>query len=193
MDVDSDRGEVVLDDLGCPWTAGFEDAEELGVVVAAAGEASCAGDVGDERVDVAVAIPRLAGRDVHLGGRRDGGEAAAVRCECASVDGVAGRAAHARAREQRTAGVQVEVVDSERAVDEVALPPARGRGGVRAVEALEPGALPGGDVRSRSRASTPRSARPCVGRRRRPRSAAAGAGGPRGSWGFGAGRSLVRA
>src|SRR5436309_5179400 len=71
MDVDSDRGEVVLDDLGCPWTAGFEDAIEFSVVVAA-GEASCAGDVGDERVDVAVAIPRLAGRDVHLGGRRGG-------------------------------------------------------------------------------------------------------------------------
>ncbi len=62
VDVDPDRGEVVLDDLGCLRAAALEDAVELGVVVAAAGEASCAGEVGDERVDVGVAVARHAGR-----------------------------------------------------------------------------------------------------------------------------------
>ena len=69
-----------------------------------------------------------------------------VAASALSVDGVAGRAAHARAREERTPGVQVEVVDRERAVDEVALPPAAGGGAVRAVEAFEPRAFPGGDA-----------------------------------------------
>ena len=62
VDVDPDRGEVVLDDLGCPRAAAFEDAVELGFVVAGAGEASCPGEVGDERVDVGVAEARHAGR-----------------------------------------------------------------------------------------------------------------------------------
>ena len=114
-----------------------------------------------------VAVARQARRDAHLGGSRGGGEAAAGRCERASVDGVAGRAAHARAREERTPGVQVEVVDRGRAVDEVALPPARRprrcarRRGVRAARFPRRGRR-----RSRSRALTPRSGRPGVTRRR---------------------------
>ena len=111
VDVDPDRGEVVLDDLGCLRAAALEDAVELCGAVAPPGEASCAGEVGDERVDVDVAVARKARRDPHLGGSRGGAEAAASRCERASVDGVAGRAAHALAREERTPGVEVEVVD----------------------------------------------------------------------------------
>ena len=48
VDVDPDCGELVLDDLGRPRAAAVEGAVELGVVVAAAREACCGGEVGDE-------------------------------------------------------------------------------------------------------------------------------------------------
>ena len=74
VDVDADRGEVVLDDLRDarpgPRPAAVEPAVELGVVVAAAGEPSRLGEVGNERVHVVVAVAGHARRQAHLGGSR---------------------------------------------------------------------------------------------------------------------------
>ena len=90
-------------------------------MTAGAGEATGFRDVGCERIDVLVAEARDARRQVHLCDRRMRVEGAAVGRQGPSVDGVVDRAPHAFAREERPAGVQVDVVDLEPRIDEVLL------------------------------------------------------------------------
>ena len=146
LDVDADRGEVFDDDLGCSRAAASADSSRAPRVAAAAGETTGRGDIGCERIDVLVAEARDAGREVHLRDRRMRVEAAAVRRQGSSVDGVVGRAAHARVREEGRLVFSLIMSTSAPGNDEVLLLAAtRGRA-AGAVATFEAGAPVGRDA-----------------------------------------------
>jgi len=145
-DVNADRGEIVRDDLGCSRAAAPLEAVEHGGVMSAARETTSLGEIGPKWVDVLVAEARHARRQVHLCDVGVRVEGASLGRQSPPVDGVVDCPPHACTCKEWPARVQLDLVDFEHAIDEVALPTvSRGRA-AGAVEAFQARALVGSNT-----------------------------------------------